>query len=109
MNYQLLGKSGLRVSELCLGTMTFGEEWGWGANKDESKAVFDAYVNAGGNFLDTADGYTAGTSEKFVGEFIRGQRDHLWSPQNIPSTSGAATPMRAATIAKTWRRRSKAV
>src|SRR6266404_3986664 len=77
MKYQLLGKSGLRVSELCLGTMTFGEEWGWGANKDESKAVFDAYVNAGGNFLDTADGYTAGTSEKFVGEFIRGQRDQF--------------------------------
>ncbi len=77
MKYQLLGKSGLRVSELCLGTMTFGEEWGWGANKEESKAVFDAYVNAGGNFLDTADGYTAGTSEKFVGEFIRGQRDQF--------------------------------
>jgi aryl-alcohol dehydrogenase-like predicted oxidoreductase len=60
MNCQLLGKSGLRVSELCLGTMTFGGEWGWGANKNESKIIFDAYVNAGGNFLDTADGYTAG-------------------------------------------------
>src|SRR5258706_2952326 len=77
MNYQLLGKSGLRVSELCLGTMTFGEEWGWGANRDESKAVFDAYVKAGGNFLDTADGYTNGTSEKLVGEFIRSQRDQF--------------------------------
>jgi len=74
MNYQLLGKSGLRVSELCLGTMTFGEEWGWGANKEQSQAVFDAYVNAGGNFLDTADGYTVGTSEKYVGEFVRGRR-----------------------------------
>jgi aryl-alcohol dehydrogenase-like predicted oxidoreductase len=77
MNYQLLGKSGLRVSELCLGTMTFGEEWGWGSNKDESKTVFDAYVKAGGNFLDTADGYTNGTSEKMVGEFIRGRRDEF--------------------------------
>jgi len=77
MNYQLLGKSGLRVSELCLGTMTFGEEWGWGSNRDESQAVFDAYVNTGGNFLDTADGYTNGTSEKLVGEFIRGQRDQF--------------------------------
>ena len=77
MNYQLLGKSGLRVSELCLGTMTFGEEWGWGSNKDESKAVFDTYVTAGGNFLDTADGYTGGTSEKLVGEFIRGRRDQF--------------------------------
>ena len=74
MNYKLLGKSGLRVSELCLGAMTFGEDWGWGANKDESKAMFDAFVNAGGNFIDTADGYTGGTSEKFVGEFIRGER-----------------------------------
>jgi aryl-alcohol dehydrogenase-like predicted oxidoreductase len=77
MNYKLLGKSGLRVSELSLGTMTFGEEWGWGANKLESRAMFDAYANAGGNFLDTADGYTGGTSEKFVGEFIRGDRKHF--------------------------------
>jgi aryl-alcohol dehydrogenase-like predicted oxidoreductase len=74
MNYQLLGKSGLRVSELCLGTMTFGEEWGWGANRDESKAIFDAFASAGGNFIDTADGYTNGTSEKMVGEFVRGER-----------------------------------
>ena len=77
MNYQLLGKSGLRVSELCLGTMTFGEEWGWGSNRDESQAVFDAYVDIGGNFLDMADGYTNGTSEKMVGEFIRGRRDEF--------------------------------
>ncbi|MDE3066180.1 MAG: aldo/keto reductase [Verrucomicrobiota bacterium] len=77
MKYQLLGRSGLRVSELCLGTMTFGEEWGWGANKDESKAIFDAFVAAGGNFVDTADGYTKGTSEKFVGEFIRADREHF--------------------------------
>jgi aryl-alcohol dehydrogenase-like predicted oxidoreductase len=77
MNYKLLGKSGLRVSELCLGTMTFGEDWGWGANKTESKAMFDAYANAGGNFLDTADGYTGGTSEKFLNEFIRSDRKHF--------------------------------
>ncbi len=67
MNYKLLGKSGLRVSELSLGTMTFGEEWGWGASKEESRKIFDAYAAAGGNFLDTADGYTDGTSEKLVG------------------------------------------
>jgi aryl-alcohol dehydrogenase-like predicted oxidoreductase len=77
MNYQLLGKSGLRVSELCLGTMTFGEEWGWGANREESKAIFDAFVAAGGNFIDTADGYTNGTSEKMVGEFVRGERERF--------------------------------
>jgi aryl-alcohol dehydrogenase-like predicted oxidoreductase len=77
MNYKLLGKSGLRVSELCLGAMTFGEDWGWGANRDESMAMFDLFVKAGGNFIDTADGYTGGTSEKFVGDFIRGERKHF--------------------------------
>jgi len=77
MNYKLLGKSGLRVSELCLGTMTFGDDWGWGANKDESKAMFELFINAGGNFIDTADGYTNGTSEKYVGEFIRSERKHF--------------------------------
>ena len=77
MNYKLLGKSGLRVSELALGTMTFGEEWGWGSSKVESKKVFDAFANAGGNFIDTANRYTEGTSEKFVGEFIHSDRDHF--------------------------------
>ena len=75
MRYKLLGKSGLRVSELCLGTMTFGEEWGFGADKDESKMIFEAYAEAGGNFIDTANKYTNGTSEMFVGEFISSNRD----------------------------------
>jgi aryl-alcohol dehydrogenase-like predicted oxidoreductase len=70
MKYKLLGKSGLKVSELSLGTMTFGEEWGWGSSKEESRKVFDAYVEAGGNFFDTANIYTRGTSEKFLGEFV---------------------------------------
>ena len=77
MHYKLLGKSGLRVSELCLGTMTFGDNWGWGAPKDESKRIFDAFVQAGGNFIDTANNYTDGTSEKFVGEFTKADRDHF--------------------------------
>jgi aryl-alcohol dehydrogenase-like predicted oxidoreductase len=77
MNYKLLGKSGLRVSELSLGTMTFGEEWGWGANKDESCKMFDAFAAAAGNFLDTADGYTDGTSEKMLGEFVKGDRERF--------------------------------
>jgi len=76
MRYKLFGKSGLRVSELALGAMTFGEDWGWGSSKEESKKVFDAYVNAGGNFIDTANHYTNGTSEKFLGEFIASDRDH---------------------------------
>ena len=77
MRYKLLGKSGLRVSELCLGTMTFGEEWGWGASKDESRQVFEAFTEAGGNFIDTANGYTNGTSEKLVGEFIAVDRERF--------------------------------
>jgi aryl-alcohol dehydrogenase-like predicted oxidoreductase len=78
MKYKLLGKSGLRVSEICLGTMMFGEEWGpIGANKEESKKIYDAFINAGGNFLDTANRYTEGTSEKFLGEFIQSQRKSL--------------------------------
>jgi aryl-alcohol dehydrogenase-like predicted oxidoreductase len=96
MRYKLLGKSGLRVSELALGTMTFGEDWGWGASKEESKKVFDAYVEAGGNFIDTANRYTEGTSEKYVGEFIAADREHfvlatkytLFTRRNDPNASG---------------------
>ncbi len=96
MRYKLLGRSGLRVSELCLGTMTFGEEWGWGATKEESKKIFDAYANADGNFIDTANRYTEGTSEKYVGEFIHSDRDHfvlatkytLFTRKDDPNFSG---------------------
>jgi aryl-alcohol dehydrogenase-like predicted oxidoreductase len=77
MKYYLLGKSGLRVSEFCLGTMTFGEEWGWGSSKEESHKIFNAYVEAGGNFIDTANKYTEGTSEKYIGEFISSDRDRF--------------------------------
>ncbi|UCG51311.1 MAG: aldo/keto reductase [Candidatus Latescibacterota bacterium] len=77
MRYKLLGKSGLRVSELALGAMTFGEEWGWGASKSESRKMFDAFVKAGGNFIDTANRYTEGTSEKWVGEFVASDREHF--------------------------------
>lgn len=77
MRYKLFGRSGLRVSELCLGTMTFGEDWGWGASKEVSQKIFDLYAQAGGNFIDTSCNYTNGTSEKFVGEFIHGDRDHF--------------------------------
>lgn len=74
MRYKLLGKSGLRVSELCLGTMTFGEDWGFGSDYEESRKVFDAFAEAGGNFIDTANLYTNGTSEKYVGDFIAADR-----------------------------------
>lgn len=74
MKYKLLGRSGLKVSELCLGTMGFGTEAGWGADKTTSFAIMEAFANAGGNFLDTANIYKLGTSEKLIGEFI-GPRD----------------------------------
>ena len=60
MRYKLLGRSGLRISELALGGMTFGTVWGWGASKDESKQIFDAFAEAGGNFIDTSVNYTNG-------------------------------------------------
>jgi len=74
MKYKLLGRSGLKVSELCLGTMGFGTESGWGADRSTSFDIMDAFANAGGNFLDTANIYKLGTSEKIIGEFI-GTRD----------------------------------
>ena len=77
MKYKSLGRSNLKVSELCLGTMTFGEEFGIGAPESECRRVFDAFVEAGGNFLDTADIYNAGTSERMLGEFAAANRDYL--------------------------------
>lgn len=77
MRYKLLGGTGIRVAELCLGAMTFGTEWNWGSDKEESRAVFDVYAEAGGNFIDTANRYTEGTSERFVGEFIAADREHF--------------------------------
>jgi aryl-alcohol dehydrogenase-like predicted oxidoreductase len=76
-SYTLLGRSGLRVSPLALGTMTFGTESGWGAPRETAFALLDRYLGAGGNFIDTADGYTGGTSERLIGEYFaeRGGRD----------------------------------
>jgi aryl-alcohol dehydrogenase-like predicted oxidoreductase len=77
MKYRLLGNSGLRVSEAALGTMTFGDDWGWGSAKDEARKVYDAFRDAGGNFIDTANFYTNGTSESFLGEFMEGHRQSV--------------------------------
>jgi aryl-alcohol dehydrogenase-like predicted oxidoreductase len=77
MRYRLLGNSGLRVSEAALGAMTFGEDWGWGAAKDEARKVYDAFREAGGNFIDTANIYTNGTSESFIGEFMKDHRQSV--------------------------------
>ncbi len=76
-SYRLLGRSGLRVSPLSLGAMTFGADWGWGADDAESRRIFDAYVDRGGNFIDTANRYTDGTAERLLGEFARDKRERL--------------------------------
>jgi aryl-alcohol dehydrogenase-like predicted oxidoreductase len=77
MRYELLGTSGLRVSELSLGTMTFGEDWGWGADEEACTTIFEQYADAGGNFVDTANKYTDGTSERIVGDILDGRRDEF--------------------------------
>ncbi len=78
-DYTTLGRTGLRVSPLCMGTMTFGTGWGFGAEEKASKEMFDRFIDAGGNFLDTADGYTNGTAEEMTGKFVgeRGLRDKV--------------------------------
>ena len=78
MRYKLLGKSGLRVSELALGTMTFGEDWGFGASAEECKKQLATYVERGGNFIDSAINYTNGSSEKIVGELVASERASCW-------------------------------
>ena len=78
MLYQAFGrKTGLRVSALALGTGNFGTGWAHGAERAEAKKIFDSYVAAGGNFIDTADTYQVGQSEQMVGEFIAADRDHF--------------------------------
>lgn len=78
MQYKTLGrKSGVRVSELALGTGNFGTGWGHGAEPNEAKKIFDIYVNAGGNFIDTANTYQSGQSETLLGDFIALDRDHF--------------------------------
>ncbi|PYR27619.1 MAG: aldo/keto reductase, partial [Acidobacteria bacterium] len=79
-DYVTLGHSGLRVSPLCLGTMTFGEEWGWGTTVAESEAILSRFLERGGNFVDTANGYTLGHSERIIGEYFArdpGKRDRV--------------------------------
>jgi aryl-alcohol dehydrogenase-like predicted oxidoreductase len=77
VKYYLLGSSGLRVSELALGAMSFGTEWGWGTDVDEARKMLDLYLDNGGNFVDTANFYTNGTSEKMLGEFLGEKRRQI--------------------------------
>jgi hypothetical protein len=130
-DYRLLGASGLRVSPLCLGAMTFGTEWvrlnralcvqllslshglgggrddgggwqQWGAGFEESKRMFDYYVEKGGNFIDTANIYTNGTSEQYVGELVAPLRSQMVVATkysiNAPPIPGLPVPMRLPSI-----------
>jgi aryl-alcohol dehydrogenase-like predicted oxidoreductase len=76
-HYRLLGNSGMRVSPLCLGTMTFGTEWGFGSDLEESRRILDVYADHGGNFIDTANLYTNGSSESFLGQILQNRRDRF--------------------------------
>jgi aryl-alcohol dehydrogenase-like predicted oxidoreductase len=93
----LLGTSGLRVTPLCLGTMTFGTEWGWGIAEDVAMQLLDRYAEAGGNFIDTADLYTQGTSERIVGKWIkeRGARHRVVLASKFTFQMGKETPPNA--------------
>lgn len=92
MKYRLLGSSALRVSEVALGTMTFGEKWGWGAPLDESRRMLDLFVDRGGNFVDTASNYTDGESEEQLGELLSGRRDRIVLASKYTLTSRPDDP-----------------
>lgn len=93
-HYRTLGRSGLVVSPLALGAMTFGTQR-WGAGEKTSRAIFDAYVDAGGNFIDTADIYSGGRSEEMVGSFMSdsGRRDRLVVATKSGFARGQGTPL----------------
>ena len=76
-HFVTLGRSGLRVSPLCLGAMTFGNEWGMGCSPAESAEILSAYLDAGGNFIDTANIYAAGVSEQYLGDFMGRDRPRI--------------------------------
>ncbi len=92
--YYTLGRSGLRVSPLALGTMTFGNDWGWGSEEADARRIFDRYLDAGGNFLDTADGYTGGNSERMLGKFLResGTRQRMVLTTKFTFNAGGERP-----------------
>ena len=92
MRYTLLGRSGLRISEVALGTMTFGEAWGWGASREECRRILEVYAEAGGNFVDTACNYTDGESEEIVGELVEPDRDRFVIATKYTLTSRREDP-----------------
>ncbi len=92
MNYRFFGRSGLRISELALGTMTFGEAWNWGAPQKESEAILDAFLDRGGNFVDTANVYTNGESEAFLGAAMGARRGRIVLSTKYTLARGSGDP-----------------
>lgn len=96
MRYKLFGRgTGLRVSELALGCGLFGTRWGYGAERPDAKRMFDAYLDAGGNFIDTADGYQLGESEEMLGEFLTGRRNDVVLATKFTASSMAEPSLTA--------------
>ena len=94
MRYVQLGNSGLRVSEICLGAMTFGDERGegWGATREEAQRIFELFVGEGGNFFDTANNYVAGTSERYLGQLVAAERDRFVVATKYTAATRAGDP-----------------
>src|SRR3979411_2782127 len=92
MRYRLLGKTGVRISEVALGTMTFGEDWGWGASPCVRGRMCDLFADGGGNVIDTADVYTNGTSETIIGELLKGRRDRFVLATKFTNQTDASDP-----------------
>src|SRR6266852_9051438 len=107
VRYTLLGNSGLRVSEVALGTMTFGTDWGWGAPADESARQFELFAEAGGTLIDTADNYTNGSAESILGELLAADRDHfvVGTKYSLSLRDGDLTP--TVITARAWCRHSR--
>jgi aryl-alcohol dehydrogenase-like predicted oxidoreductase len=104
MRYKILGPSGMRVSELCLGTMTFGEAWGWGAPEAECQQMFTAFAEAGGNFIDTSNNYTDGQSETIIGTCLGSERDRFVIASKYTLSEKMGDPNAAGNHRKNMRR-----
>lgn len=103
--YRLLGRSGLRVSPLALGTATFGTEWGWGAERDEARKLFDRYTELGGNVFDTASTYTDGSSERLLGNSPAPTATSWCRPRSTRRCVGLMTRIPGGPTARAcWRR-----
>jgi len=105
MRYTLLGNSGLRVSEVALGTMTFGTDWGWGASAGESAKQFELFAEAGGTLIDTANKYTNGTAESILGDLLAADRDHFVVGTKYSLNVRDGDLNAAAVTARAWCRR----